>query len=56
VKKQMATTMNEVSLGGRKPVVWQYWISGCGCGDYNVMTQNATSLFPITSRTVYRGC
>ena len=56
VKNKMAAMTNTVSLGGRKPVAWQYWISGCGCGDYSIMTQSAASLRPITSSTLYYGC
>jgi hypothetical protein len=56
VKQVLTSTISEVALGGHKPVAWQYWISGCGCGDYNVMTQHATSLQPATSKITYRGC
>lgn len=56
VVHRLAATVSNVSLGGRKPLVWQYWISNCGCGDYNVMTQNTTSLRPINSSITYAGC
>lgn len=55
VKNRLAATVSQTSLGGCKPTVWQYWISSYGCGDYNVMTQNATSLSPRRSKTLYNG-
>ncbi|HEY7419026.1 MAG TPA: hypothetical protein VH593_27845, partial [Ktedonobacteraceae bacterium] len=56
VRNRMSATVSHVALGGFKPVVWQYWISNCGCGDYNVMTQNAGALSPARANTLYRGC
>jgi hypothetical protein len=53
VKNRLAATVSQTSLGGYKPVIWQYWISSYGCGDYDVMTQNATSLSPSRSRMLY---
>ena len=54
-----ATMLNATGhtiLGGRKAVMWQYWIGGCGCGDYNLMTQDAISLAPINVKRVYNPC
>lgn len=33
-------TISQISLGGSAAVVWQYWISDCGCGDFNATLQN----------------
>jgi len=46
VKSHLATEVSKVTIGGQRPVLWQYWIGNCGCGDYNVMIQNATALRP----------
>ena len=51
VKAHLASGVANVTIGGQRPVVWQYWIGSCGCGDYNVMTQNAAALVPIASNT-----
>ncbi len=53
VQRILNANISRMALGGRKPVVWQYWINSCGCGDYNVMTQNAPSLRPVNSRVLY---
>ncbi|HEX4208266.1 MAG TPA: hypothetical protein VHZ51_29490 [Ktedonobacteraceae bacterium] len=53
VQGKWKSHVGNVALGGQKPVLWQYWISNCGCGDYNVCTQNSTSLIPIPSDTLY---
>jgi hypothetical protein len=52
----MTNMVNHTVLGGRKAVMWQYWISSCGCGDYNLMTQHALSLVPINVAHVYHPC
>jgi len=49
VRVHLATGVANVTVGGQRPVVWQYWIGSCGCGDYDVMTQNATALVPAAS-------
>lgn len=46
VRAQLASEVANLTVGGQRPVVWQYWIGSCGCGDYNVMMQNATALVP----------
>lgn len=46
VRAHLASEVAKVTVGGQKPVVWQYWISSCGCGDYNVMLQDAIALVP----------
>lgn len=53
VQRRLNASVSNVSLGGRRPVMWQYWISDCGCGDYNVMSQNATSLRPANGGSNY---
>jgi hypothetical protein len=53
VQNKLGSTVVNVTLGGRKPVVWQYWISDCGCGDYNVMIQNGSSLMPTFGAATY---
>ena len=53
VQRKLAATVTYTTLGGRKPVVWQYWISDCGCGDYNVMSQNIPSLAPVLGSSDY---
>ncbi len=45
-----------VTIGGQRPVVWQYWISSCGAGDYNVMLQNSTILKPVAGDTNFVPC
>ena len=55
VSDRLATSVLNVTLGGRRPVAWQYWISNCQCGDYNVMTQYNNSLMPVNSNTIYSG-
>jgi hypothetical protein len=50
VRAHLASGVANVIVGGQKPVVWQYWISSCGCGDYNVMLQDATALVPVRSK------
>jgi len=43
-------------LGNSGPVLWQYWIGGCGCGDYNVAMQDPSQGFtPITSQLASTG-
>lgn len=56
VNNRFANTIINVTLGGRRPVVWQYWIGDCQCGDYNAMTQYATSLLPVNSNVTYASC
>ena len=53
VQNKLASTVVNTTLGGRKPVIWQYWISDCSCGDYNVMTQSVSSLTPALGNTTY---
>ena len=40
-----------ISIGGQKPILWQYWLTnpGCdnsGCGDWNIASQLARSIKP----------
>ena len=49
VRAHLASGVTNVTVGGQKPVLWQYWIGSCGCGDYNVMIQNATALVPSSA-------
>lgn len=51
VRTHLASGVANVTVGGQKPVLWQYWIGSCGCGDYNVMMQNATALVPAQGHT-----
>jgi hypothetical protein len=53
VRNRLASSINHIVIGGHMPVVWQYWISNFGCGDFNVMMQNEASLLPIKSNTLY---
>ncbi|HEY4387490.1 MAG TPA: hypothetical protein VGN34_23795 [Ktedonobacteraceae bacterium] len=53
VQNKLGSSVANTTLGGCKPVVWQYWISDCGCGDYNVMTQRTSSLTPALGSTRY---
>ncbi len=46
VANQFHRSTGGVVVGGHHPVLWQYWISSCGCGDYNVATQYARSFTP----------
>ncbi len=44
----------QVKLGGNKPVLWQYWLDTCGCGDYDASLQSGYSNFtPRTDATNY---
>ena len=38
---------NGVNLGSMVPVLWQYWIANCGCGDADVTRQNTSSFTPV---------
>lgn len=53
VQRRLSTTVVKVGLGGMRPVLWQYWLGGCGCGDFNVATQDATSFRPATGGAIY---
>ncbi len=53
VQRRLSTTVVKVGLGGMSPVLWQYWLGGCGCGDFNVATQDATSFRPATGGAIY---
>lgn len=53
VQNMLASTVVNITLGGRKPVLWQYWVSDCGCGDYNVATQNVPSFTPQFGAATY---
>lgn len=52
---KMESTMSKFILGGNKAVIWQYWISDCGCGDYDVsINQDGYKKFtPLTSTTYW---
>jgi hypothetical protein len=52
----MLHAVKHTTLGGRKPVMWQYWIGGCGSGDYDLLTQNSSSLVPVNAHKVYYPC
>lgn len=53
VSQRLTASILNVTLGGRRPVLWQYWIGGCQCGDYNVITQHAASLVPVNGNVTY---
>lgn len=54
VQSLLSTTAN-IILGRSQMVLWQYWISNCSCGDFNVAIQNPVNGFtPIASSTTYR--
>lgn len=46
------------TLGGSQAVIWQYWISNCSGGDFNVAVQRpATGFTPIEGTETYQwGC
>lgn len=52
VAQRLHSSIAQLKVGGHRPVLWQYWISNCGCGDYNVMVQNAVSLAPSIAGNV----
>ena len=42
-------------LGGSQAIVWQYWLSNCSTGDFNVAISSPFA--PVTSTTIYHsGC
>ncbi len=53
VRNRLTSTVGNVTLGGRKTVLWQYWLSDCGCGDFDVLTQDTPSLLPVKGTTIY---
>lgn len=54
---QVGTGPGSVILGSRYAVVWQYWISDCGCTDFNLCNENPYNKFlPLTGSQTYYGC
>ncbi|MBA2284206.1 MAG: hypothetical protein H0W02_01850 [Ktedonobacteraceae bacterium] len=56
VQNRLSSTVVNIGLGGMKPVLWQYWISDCGCGDYNVAIQHTNSFGVVTGGSRYSTC
>jgi len=58
VENLLQTSVGNTILGGSQMVLWQYWISNCSCGDFNVAVQNpALGFTPVSSSTTYNsGC
>lgn len=53
VDNRLFSTVTSIGLGGMSPVLWQYWIGGCQCGDFNVATQYVDSYTPATGGSTY---
>jgi hypothetical protein len=56
VQHRVASTVAHIGLGKRRPVLWQYWIDSCTCGDFNVASQYAKSFSPVKGGTTYSSC
>ncbi len=58
VENLLQTSVASTILGGSQMVLWQYWISNCSCGDFNVAIQDPSAGFaPVSSQTTYHsGC
>ncbi|GAC1300908.1 MAG: hypothetical protein NVSMB27_41270 [Ktedonobacteraceae bacterium] len=56
--QNLLSTISQNSLGGSGVVVWQYWIGECGCGDFDVATQDPSAGFTPVAGPVYQclGC
>lgn len=56
--QNLLPTISQNSLGGSGVVVWQYWIGDCGCGDFDVATQDPFAGFTPVAGPVYQcsGC
>ena len=54
----LAPAVMSTTLGGSQAVVWQYWISERGGGDFNVAVQSPETGFTPIQRTVtyHWGC
>ncbi|GCE15906.1 hypothetical protein [Tengunoibacter tsumagoiensis] len=56
VAARLNSTVVNIGLGTMKPVLWQYWISDCDCGDFNVAIQQNISFSAITGGSMYSSC
>lgn len=56
--QNLLPTISQNYLGGSGVVIWQYWIGGCGCGDFDVAVQDPSQGFTPVSGPAYQcsGC